>query len=416
MSAFLCLACAGLAALCTRSAAQTVIPISPEPVGSGARALGQSAFIAVADDATAASWNPAGLINLVNPEASFVGVARTVSDRLSTSDPGFSLEGADRSETEINFMSYAHRIPLRNPDVVLSVNYHQAYDLGLKYTLTSPKTGAPILRQHNTAEGAISAYSIAGGLSLPWVPEIALGAGFNWYAHSLLNGAARRFKRTSVDWEVDPPEVYEVTTETLDDLQGYNFTFGLLWDIYEKEGRLLTLGLVGHTPFTATVEQEVADIPGGPRPGYPVRLDIDFPLSLGAGLNYRFSDRFSTALDVEWTDWSHYAYTGATSSPADDAFAVRLGCEHLWFSPPGKGSVYALRGGVFYEPRPAWSEILPVYGLSLGLGWTVKEVFSLDFAYRYRWGEVEDFLLDGTNLDYGIEEHWFIGSIIVYFR
>ena len=49
------------------------ISITPEPVGSGARALGQSAFIAVADDATAASWNPAGLINLERPEASFVG-------------------------------------------------------------------------------------------------------------------------------------------------------------------------------------------------------------------------------------------------------------------------------------------------------------------------------------------------------
>jgi hypothetical protein len=35
---------------------------SPNPVGSGARALGFGAFIAVADDATAASWNPGGLV------------------------------------------------------------------------------------------------------------------------------------------------------------------------------------------------------------------------------------------------------------------------------------------------------------------------------------------------------------------
>ncbi|MCJ7810524.1 MAG: hypothetical protein MUP26_09715, partial [Desulfobulbaceae bacterium] len=41
------------------------IPSSPNPVGSGARALGMGgAFIAIADDATAASWNPAGLIQL----------------------------------------------------------------------------------------------------------------------------------------------------------------------------------------------------------------------------------------------------------------------------------------------------------------------------------------------------------------
>ena len=45
---------------------------SPNLVGSGARALGMGgAFIAVADDATAASWNPGGLIQLETPEISF---------------------------------------------------------------------------------------------------------------------------------------------------------------------------------------------------------------------------------------------------------------------------------------------------------------------------------------------------------
>ena len=42
-----------------------VISSPPSPVGSGARAAGiGSAFVAVADDATAASWNPAGLVQL----------------------------------------------------------------------------------------------------------------------------------------------------------------------------------------------------------------------------------------------------------------------------------------------------------------------------------------------------------------
>lgn len=41
------------------------IASSPNPVGSGARAIGMGgAFIGIADDATAASWNPAGLIQL----------------------------------------------------------------------------------------------------------------------------------------------------------------------------------------------------------------------------------------------------------------------------------------------------------------------------------------------------------------
>ena len=52
----------------------TEIPSSFNPVGSGARALGMGgAFIAVADDATAASWNPGALMQLDKPEVSIVG-------------------------------------------------------------------------------------------------------------------------------------------------------------------------------------------------------------------------------------------------------------------------------------------------------------------------------------------------------
>ena len=54
---------------------QTVeIASSPNPVGSGARALGMGgAFIGVADDATAAYANPSGLVQLVRPEVSVEG-------------------------------------------------------------------------------------------------------------------------------------------------------------------------------------------------------------------------------------------------------------------------------------------------------------------------------------------------------
>jgi hypothetical protein len=53
---------------------QRIEASSWNPVGSGARALGMGgAFIAVADDATAASWNPGGLIQLELPEISIVG-------------------------------------------------------------------------------------------------------------------------------------------------------------------------------------------------------------------------------------------------------------------------------------------------------------------------------------------------------
>jgi hypothetical protein len=93
-----------------------------------------------------------------------------------------------------------------------------------------------------------------------------------------------------------------------------------------------------------------------------------------------------------------------------------LGFECLKFSASAGRWVRALRGGVFYEPRPAWADTLPVYGFSLGLGWTVKDRFSLDFAYQFRRGDEDNLAVDtNTRIDYTIEEHWLIGSVVTYF-
>jgi long-subunit fatty acid transport protein len=375
--------------------------------------LGQSAFLAVADDATAASWNPAGLTNLEKPEASFVGVWRTIENDLSTDFPLVTeTPGHSWNTWEINFMSYAYPIEVQNRDAVLSVNYHQAYDLGLEY-------GATFLggvRTEQVSRGAISAYSLAGGLRVSSSPRIAVGASFNLYAQSLCNNYVRRVEMTRWPLPADP-SVSEKVLETLDDFRGHNFTLGALWGVYERNENLLTLGLVCHTPFTAKVDQEIIDIDAGgvAHPRASDRLDIDFPLSLGAGANYRFSYAFSAALDVQWTNWSEFTYTDAVSTPGSDAWAVRLGAEHLFFPADARRSVVALRYGGFYEPRPAWNDTLPIYGFSLGVGWTVRERFSLDFAYQFRWGDEKDFVVNNIPFDYGVEEHWLIGSIVTYF-
>src|SRR3989338_5731728 len=68
------------------------INATPLPVGSGARAIGQgSAFIAVADDATAASWNPGALIQLERPELSVVGSFLSTQQDFDPGSTGWSL-------------------------------------------------------------------------------------------------------------------------------------------------------------------------------------------------------------------------------------------------------------------------------------------------------------------------------------
>src|SRR5262252_10345012 len=62
----------GLALACAATASAQV-GVSFNRTGSGARAAGMAnAFVAVSDDGTAASWNPAGLAQLRKPELSAV--------------------------------------------------------------------------------------------------------------------------------------------------------------------------------------------------------------------------------------------------------------------------------------------------------------------------------------------------------
>lgn len=71
-------------------------------MGVGARALGMgSAFVAVADDGTAAFWNPAGLAKLKRPEGSFMHANLTL-------------------DRKYNFLSYAHPLPGDRGVVALS--------------------------------------------------------------------------------------------------------------------------------------------------------------------------------------------------------------------------------------------------------------------------------------------------------
>jgi len=409
------------------------LAIAPKPMGSGARALGQSAFIAVADDATAASWNPAGLINLERPEVSFVGAWKATTYDYSPADNNISVDPDSWSGSEINFMSFTLPREIANTDVVISVNYHQVYDFGLDINYMVEDPEEPLIIKGKSG-GAISAYSIAGGLSMPSCPEITIGASFNWYTQSLFNDNAWQVKQR-VYWHEDGGSDFELaltSTDTFDNFRGHNFTFGLLWDAYEKDENLLTLGVVCHTPFTVKVDRELdIAIPNWPKaPPTRGRLEMDFPLSIGAGANYRLSDRRSVAFDVEWKDWSEFEQTdldtGERTSPIGggdgdiaDTLAFRLGFEHLTFPEFTGESVLAYRGGVFYEPRPALDNPMPVYGFSAGLGWTVKDQFSLDFAYQFRWGEeVSGRNLSvgyPSNIDYSIEEHFFVISLIKYF-
>ncbi|HBA84750.1 MAG TPA: hypothetical protein DCZ95_11705 [Verrucomicrobia bacterium] len=108
---------------------------APLPSGSGARALGTAgAFTALADDATAASWNPGGLTQLETPEFSYVLRGSRESQQHRSSSSSFQTDGDEFDALHLNYMSIAYPFRWLQRNWVASFNYQESYDFTQQFT------------------------------------------------------------------------------------------------------------------------------------------------------------------------------------------------------------------------------------------------------------------------------------------
>src|SRR5687767_11916221 len=146
--------------------------------GSGARAAGMGdAFVAVSDDGTAASWNPAGLAQLRQPEFSFVYV---VSDRKlqfsSLRSPDLRVSYSAQSFVNTNawpdFASAALPFSIARRPVTVQLGWQRLYQLDAeiasnvdRFVMGDPAGPTSILRQDQLL-GDIDVISVAGAVKL----------------------------------------------------------------------------------------------------------------------------------------------------------------------------------------------------------------------------------------------------------
>ena len=69
------------------------------------------AFVAIADDATAASWNPAGLVQLERPEISIVGSYNAIDEEFSAWLHPEAESRHDSDKLDLNFLSVVYPLP-----------------------------------------------------------------------------------------------------------------------------------------------------------------------------------------------------------------------------------------------------------------------------------------------------------------
>jgi len=434
------------------------IASSPNVVGSGARAMGMGgAFVAVADDATAASWNPAALLNLELPEASVVGSAFwREEDYSSLSHP--EVNGATSAKSfDLNYLSVAYPFTVWQRNMVGSLNvqrlmdFHRRLDFDYNISETFPSGAAFSANQkvRFRQKGGLSTISPAFGLQI--APRLSVGVTVNmwtdefglesdWSSRQTQTGSGTfSFDTTDIDFDFNV-----LRYERYRDLEGYNATVGVLWNATDK----LTLGAVVDTPFRAKLKRRFfhrSEISYNGTPDIDTyerreRVHLEFPLSYAVGAAYQFNDFFKMSLDVTRTEWDDFVLTDVRDTPDQPArdisavtgleedkshvkatHTVRLGAEHLFV----RKNIWALRGGMFYDPEPAQGNAEDFYGLSVGTGFTyrrpdgqgdLREVLSLDWAYQYRFGlDVEGDVLGMPDSDADVDQHLLLASLIFYF-
>ena len=129
----------GLLLACAATA-HAQIGLSLNRAGSGARAAGMGdAFIAVSDDGTAASWNPAGLAQLRQPEFSLVYVVsehgldlsgvRSLDESVAYATPSYGY-----TNSSIDFASAAVPFSVAGKPATVQLGWHRLYQLSADLT------------------------------------------------------------------------------------------------------------------------------------------------------------------------------------------------------------------------------------------------------------------------------------------
>lgn len=415
------------------------IPSSWNPVGAGARALGAGgAFIAVADDATAASWNPGGLIQLEKPEISIVGsYSYRKEDQIFGNTPEAS-GSKSTSSSDLNFLSLAYPFSLFNRNMIVSLTYQNLFDFNREARSSFSQDDGVLFLDRNLDfrnDGKLSAVGLSYAVSL--TPEFSLGLTFNFWEDWFGNHGWKEIRQESTTGILVDPDpffppvglIFEDLTKKEYSFSGFNANLGFLWRVTEN----LTLGGVLKTPFTAdldidTTRTTLFEFEGAPdTPETKIthdNFDLEMPLSYGIGLSYRFSDTFTASADIyrtEWDDFLQDGPSGKTSpitglseaeSNIDPTTQVRVGCEYLFIN---SQYVIPLRGGLFYDPAPAIGSPDDIYGVSIGSGIVWRGII-FDMAYQYRWGnEIGSSINRGFDFSYDLDEHNVYSSLIIHF-
>ncbi len=402
------LICVGLAAVVSLGAAQESWNIT----GAGARAEGLGgAFIGLADDATAISWNPSGLGQLERTELSLVG--RWIQEEFKWENPVSPQNNSTTTQSHFtyNFASIAFPLHAGKINIVPAVAFQKQLD---RYGREDDPT--------SSYESNGGANTITPGIGLKLHPMFYAGGAVNiWLGNS--DNATVTNKATKAGFS------NEAT------YSGLNFVAGFLVDFEGmKKPVPIKLGATVKTPFELKVDGSYERKPAGTTTQKGVFTNtVEMPLMYGFGASGRIGENLTIAVDFESrlygdkkiffeTDGNvpsaTFRDTSNLSDSKNDLHQIRVGAEYLLVTTAG---VIPIRAGYRTVPtlqadvneKGEFSDQVMGNAFTVGTGF-ISHSFALDLTYTRGTGK-QSYAQTGGAATNTYTAQTVSASLIVYF-
>jgi hypothetical protein len=366
--------------------------------GSGARAAGMGyAFTAISDDATAISWNPAGLTQLYSMEASLIG--RFGFGFLSTNYSEFNPETQIGSKFQLNFVSFVVPFSSGDLNMVGGIAYRRMYDFTRDWTITVDEeiAGQRLFLENITDNsGGINAVSPSFAIQLNEM--FSVGATLN-----ILMGSTDYSSSSYI--EVGGIPIDDMEDSHSESYSGTSADLGVMVKPNDK----VSIGGSFKLPHTIKVETE--------EEGYTYDVEAQLPFMFDLGLGVRASEKVLLAFDyhhrpiadliLKMEDGEYKPFNKDDNPELESSLngsSIHAGMEYLAQS--GE-SIVPLRIGVFTFPTTDTddkNEQVKYLGLSAGMGLVMDKII-LDGSFEWMLGSfIGDTEEDGSDVNYTYNE------------
>ncbi len=375
--------------------------------GAGARAEGLGgAFIGLADDATAISWNPAGLGQLERTEFSAVG--RWIGEEYKFENPNNQSSNYSYTQSHFtyNFASIAFPLHAGRINIVPAVAFQKQLDSYSNYDFDD--------ESHEATGGAST---VTPGIAFKLHPMFYIGGAVNIWLGNFDN---KSLDKTTKDGQSNDG-VYK----------GLNFIAGVLVDFEGMKSPVpIKVGASVRTPFTLDVDGnfELTQNSASTRKGSFLN-QVEVPLMVGVGASGRIGENLTVSADFETRLYGDKKLFRAVDGAAVDTLKlsdseknlnqIRVGAEYLIVTTAGVIPVRAgfrtvptLRGNL--NDKGKYDEQVSGTGFTVGTGF-IGGAVALDVTYsRTTWEQ--KFALTTTNTaTYNYVMQAVSASVIIYF-